>query len=301
MKSTADEIFASRNHHSYEKASSSDEDHLLCENGSFLDQKTHRSRHDAPSKYGLIRTAVLICSVVLNVCLLGFLISMYSLRGPSNPIFPESLYCTLVIFSYFEKWELSAVVLTTHTNNLAPLQEAIRYKTVLFTSGFGSQKTKYMGNSTAADDAWKALYPRTVVRIPKSSADQLINQTIPLNGDEDHFPVLISVFHEMHCLDSIRHIYFGHTKGFDQNPVINEAILAPEHIDHCFDSLRQTLMCGGDVAPMPYKWVEERKKALGHLDVQHTCRDYEALLEWAGRPEHDITGWDEKIKPTSIP
>ncbi|KJK79843.1 hypothetical protein H634G_04082 [Metarhizium anisopliae BRIP 53293] len=275
MKSTADEIFASRNHHSYEKASSSDEDHLLCENGSFLDQKTHRSRHDAPSKYGLIRTAVLICSVVLNVCLLGFLISMYSLRGPSNPIFPESLY--------------------------SPLQEAIRYKTVLFTSGFGSQKTKYMGNSTAADDAWKALYPRTVVRIPKSSADQLVNQTIPLNGDEDHFPVLISVFHEMHCLDSIRHIYFGHTKGFDQNPVINEAILAPEHIDHCFDSLRQTLMCGGDVAPMPYKWVEERKKALGHLDVQHTCRDYEALLEWAARPEHDITGWDEKIKPTSIP
>ncbi|EFY97814.2 hypothetical protein MAA_06597 [Metarhizium robertsii ARSEF 23] len=271
MKSTADEIFASRNHHSYEKASSSDEDHLLCENGSFLDQKTHRSRLDAPSKYGLIRTAVLICSVVLNKDV------------------------------YFEKWELLALILTTHTNNLAPLQEAIRYKTVLFTSGFGSQKTKYMGNSTAADDAWKALYPRTVVRIPKSSADQLVNQTIPLNGDEDHFPVLISVFHEMHCLDSIRHIYFGHTKGFDQNPVINEAILAPEHIDHCFDSLRQTLMCGGDVAPMPYKWVEERKKALGHLDVQHTCRDYEALLEWAGRPEHDITGWDEKIKPTSIP
>ncbi|KID82802.1 hypothetical protein MGU_09894 [Metarhizium guizhouense ARSEF 977] len=275
MKSTADEIFTSRNHHSYEKASSSDEDHLLCENRSFLDQKTHRSRHDASSKYGLIRSAVLICSVVLNMCLLGFLFSMYSLRGPSNPIFPESLY--------------------------SPLQEAIRYKTVLFTSGFGSQRTKYMGNSTAADDAWKALYPRTVVRIPKSSADQLINQTIPLNGDEDHFPVLISVFHEMHCLDSIRHIYFGHTKGFDQNPVINEAILAPEHIDHCFDSLRQTLMCGGDIAPMPYKWVEERKKALGHLDVQHTCRDYDALLEWAGRPEHDITGWDETIKPTSIP
>jgi hypothetical protein len=129
-----------------------------------------------------------------------------------------------------------------------------------------------MGNSTAADQAWYSLYPQTVVRIPKSEADRLVNKTIPLNGDEDHFPVLISVFHELHCLDSIRHLYFGHTEGFDQDPIINAAILAPDHIDHCFDSLRQTLMCGADISPVPYRWFESEGKALGALGVPHTCR-----------------------------
>jgi hypothetical protein len=157
-----------------------------------------------------------------------------------------------------------------------------------------------MGNSTAADEAWYALYPKTVLRIPKSSADKLINETIPIAGDEDHYPVLISVFHELHCLDSIRHIYFGRTEHFDRDPVVNAQVLAPDHIDHCFDSLRQTIMCGADIAPMPYRWNERRQKALGALDVQHTCRDFDSLLDWAKRPEHDITGWDVTIKPSTI-
>jgi hypothetical protein len=169
-------------------------------------------------------------------------------------------------------YPLPAFILTTLSITLAPAQDVLRTKSQLFSSGFGDQKTIYMGNSTAADEAWYKLYPRTVVRIPKSSADQLVNKTIPIAGDEDHFPVLISVFHELHCLDSIRHLYFGHTKGFDKDPVINKAVLSPGHIDHCFDSLRQTIMCGGDISPVPYQWVPSAQKALGSLGVQHTCR-----------------------------
>lgn len=129
-----------------------------------------------------------------------------------------------------------------------------------------------MGNSTAADEAWLNLYPRTVVKVPKYQADQLVNKTIPIAGDEEHFPVLISVFHELHCLDSIRHLYFGHKTGLDPDPKINSAVLAPHHIDHCFDSLRQTLMCGADITPVPYQWVPSMGKALGSLGVPHTCR-----------------------------
>jgi Mycotoxin biosynthesis protein UstYa len=173
---------------------------------------------------------------------------------------------------YISTFLLLAVMLTCLLNTLAPPQDALRYKLELFTSGFGDQRTQYMGNSTAADDAWFKLYPRTVVRIPKSSADKLVNKTIPIVGDEDHFPVLISVFHELHCLDSIRNLYYGHNKGIDPNPVINDAVLAPGHIDHCFDSLRQTLMCGADITPVPYEWVPSRHKALGSLGVPHTCR-----------------------------
>jgi len=85
----------------------------------------------------------------------------------------------------------------------APAQDIIRYESKVFTSGFGDQKTKYMGNSFEADAEWLKLYPRTVVRIPKSQADRLANKSIPIAGDEDHFPVLITAFHQLHCLDSI--------------------------------------------------------------------------------------------------
>ncbi|KAH8587731.1 hypothetical protein B0O99DRAFT_747325 [Bisporella sp. PMI_857] len=266
-----------RSDFAYEKATSAfSEDGLDGEEGEgFLSQKRRPLPSSASWRYKIIMSTLLTCSGLLNLSVLGFIAYRYSHRGPSNPIFPQSLY--------------------------SPAQDAIRYKSVLFSSGFGDQKTKYMGNSAAADEAWFNLYPRTVVRIPKSSADQLVNKTLPIAGDEDHFPVLISVFHELHCLDSIRHLYYGHTDNMDKNPIINNAVLAPHHIDHCFDSLRQTIMCGADITPVPYEWVESMGKALGSLGVPHTCRDYDALTEWAMRPEHDIGDWDESIKPSTIP
>jgi hypothetical protein len=164
--------------------------------------------------------------------------------------------------------------------NTAPAQDIIRYEAKVFSSGFGDQKTKYMGDSYEADAEWMKLYPRTVVRIPKSQADQLVNKSIPIAGDEEHFPVLISAFHSMHCLDSIRHLYFGHDKNADADPEVNTRILKPHHIDHCFDSLRQSIMCAADISPVPYNWVPSMGLALGSLGVPHTCRSKSTCDVW---------------------
>lgn len=176
-----------------------------------------------------------------------------------------------------------------------------------------------MGDSYEADAEWMKLYPKTVVRIPKSQADRLVNKSISIAGDEDHFPVLISAFHSMHCLDSIRHLYWGHDKNMDPDPEVNDRVLKQHHIDHCFDSLRQSIMCAADVSPVPYNWVPSKGLALGSLGVPHTCRskfldylglwnalltrdvDCEALVHWAMAPERDISGWDSSIKPSTIP
>ncbi|RAL00022.1 oxidase ustYa family protein [Aspergillus ibericus CBS 121593] len=259
----------------YGKVSTSEDITTDDERGTFLGVQRHTLVSSLPRETQSIAIILVAFLGLLNLSLVIFIGHQYSQRGVSNPVFPQSIYL--------------------------PIQEALRYKEVLFTSGFGDERTKYMGNSTAADQAWYELYPRTVVRIPKSSADQLVNKTLPIAGNEDYFPVLISVFHELHCLDSIRHLYYGHVEGFSEDPIINKAILAPGHIDHCFDSLRQTIMCNADISPVPYQWVESRGKAMGSLGVPHTCRDYDALLEWAMRPEHDIGDWDESIKPSTIP
>ncbi|KAH7398369.1 hypothetical protein BKA66DRAFT_201237 [Pyrenochaeta sp. MPI-SDFR-AT-0127] len=258
----------------YEKASGSSEDGYASDEAqTFLTKDRRRVHFSEPRKCGL-SVVSLVSSAIVNLLLVGFIAYQYAHRGANSPLFPELVY--------------------------SPANEAISYETKIFTSGFGSQRTKYMGDSYEADAEWAKLYPRTVVRIPKSQADKLANKTIPIAGDEDHFPVLITVFHIMHCLDSIRHLYFGHDKNMDPDPMINDAVLKRPHIDHCFDSLRQSLMCASDVAPVPYNWVPSKGKALGSLGVQHTCRNYEKLVEWSLAPERDIRGWDESIKPSTI-
>ncbi|KAL5384778.1 hypothetical protein DPSP01_005215 [Paraphaeosphaeria sporulosa] len=258
----------------YEKTSISPEDGYASDEAqSFLAKRRRRVHFAEPRKSGLCIVS-LVSSAIINVVLMGFVAYGYAHRGANSPLFPQTVY--------------------------SPANEAISYETKIFTSGFGDQRTKYMGDSYEADDEWAKLYPRTVVRIPKSQADKLANKTIPIAGDEDHFPVLITVFHLMHCLDSIRHLYFGHDKNMDPDPIINDAVLKRPHIDHCFDSLRQSIMCASDVSPAPYNWVPSKGKALGSLGVQHTCRNYEKLVEWSVAPERDVRGWDESIKPSTI-
>lgn len=99
---------------------------------------------------------------------------------------------------------------------------------------------------------------------------------------------------------------------------VNDRVLKKHHIDHCFDSLRQSIMCAADISPVPYNWVPSKGLALGSLGVPHMCRsqyyhfadygvhvidqilDYEDLVDWAMAPERDISGWDWSIKPSNI-
>lgn len=53
-----------------------------------------------------------------------------------------------------------------------------------------------------------------------------------------------------------------------------------EHIDHCIDSIRQSLMCSGDVTPLPFVWSENHQRTLEVARVIHTCRNFEKVREW---------------------
>jgi hypothetical protein len=54
--------------------------------------------------------------------------------------------------------------------------------------------------------------------------------------------------------------------------------LAPEiaeHSAHCFDYLRQSIMCSGNVN------LEEKSETGPGWGSKHECTDYDALLKWA--------------------
>ena len=62
-----------------------------------------------------------------------------------------------------------------------------------------------------------------------------------------------------------------------------DMLLGSHHIDHCVDSIRQTLMCNADITPLTWTWDDRRQKHFNRGTVLHTCKRFDKLLDWAGK------------------
>lgn len=51
-------------------------------------------------------------------------------------------------------------------------------------------------------------------------------------------------------------------------------------------------MCHGDIATVYWQWMPVRQQPLPRLEITHTCRDFDAIREWA--KAHQLKG-DETI------
>jgi Mycotoxin biosynthesis protein UstYa len=54
----------------------------------------------------------------------------------------------------------------------------------------------------------------------------------------------------------------------------------PHHVRHCFDYLRQSLVCAADSNLEP---VDVELGGVTGWGFERTCRDFEGVKEWAGR------------------
>lgn len=48
------------------------------------------------------------------------------------------------------------------------------------------------------------------------------------------------------------------------------------HLDHCYDYVRQMLMCGGDMALAG----EDLPNGSSNLNVPHVCKNFDQMYEW---------------------
>ncbi|KAG5299150.1 hypothetical protein I7I50_07570 [Histoplasma capsulatum G186AR] len=57
----------------------------------------------------------------------------------------------------------------------------------------------------------------------------------------------ISMYHQLHCLASIRMAYFNQTDNYQhRRDEVDMKMLGHLHVDHCFDYLRQAIRCSAD-------------------------------------------------------
>lgn len=54
-----------------------------------------------------------------------------------------------------------------------------------------------------------------------------------------------------------------------------------DHVDNCVNNLRQALMCNADLTPVVTQWDAASHRNWARLDVVHTCKDWNAVHQWA--------------------
>ncbi|KAI9654793.1 MAG: hypothetical protein M1821_005787 [Bathelium mastoideum] len=145
----------------------------------------------------------------------------------------------------------------------------------------------------APDALWDALNTRPVaVAIDQTWAKQHnLPITDPWPWDDEKGLYYIKAFHNLHCVKIIRQAYHYALRG-------EEFTIASHHIDHCFDALRQDIMCRADDTPMP---VNATEHSIGN-GQELRCRDWNKLVEWTQHPDrqacYDNLGDYEDIRPS---
>lgn len=94
---------------------------------------------------------------------------------------------------------------------------------------------------------------------------------------------MMTVFHQLHCLSYLAEHFQQGYGGIE----LDEEVA--HHSAHCFNYLRQGIMCSADTT------LEGKTDAGPGEGSEHECTDYDALLEWANT--HSAYRWREGLLP----
>ncbi|KAL5340873.1 hypothetical protein BJX70DRAFT_396256 [Aspergillus crustosus] len=184
---------------------------------------------------------------------------------------------------------------------LSSHQQTAFYNTKPRPSPVGSAATRiqrhriWVPPSEAYDEAWEDLYhcrPSFQGSLSGSDAAKLPNHTLSLASEPGQYVVELDVFHQLHCLHHL------HKTARTPTPTPTAHLNTSDpatisrfwaHLDHCSESLRQSLMCSSDVSTITWVWSDEVKRWQADGRSVHTCRDFGKIQEWAfGRSVGDL-------------
>ncbi|KAJ7890379.1 hypothetical protein B0H13DRAFT_877701 [Mycena leptocephala] len=181
----------------------------------------------------------------------------------------------------------------------SPVQHLVEETLKIYPLGFGKDLSPFqVPSSPDLDQAWEDLYNFGVSRIPKQEAAKLPNKTSPIPGDPGFYIVELDVFHELHCLNMIR-------KALDPDYYtdwnIKTVERAREHVSHCVDWIRYSIMCHSDTSVIVWQWNDRVQQSTPKARVPHTCRNFELIQDW-GRQNAMTMEYNDTIHiPDDLP
>ncbi|KAK3393280.1 hypothetical protein B0H63DRAFT_457892 [Podospora didyma] len=125
---------------------------------------------------------------------------------------------------------------------------------------------------------------RGYIQVPdRTSYDLGEPYTVAVTRHEEGPGYMMSVFHQLHCLSYLVEHF---QQGYGGLELTKEVA---HHAAHCFDYIRQALMCAADTS------LEGLTKAGPGWGSEHVCKDYDAVLKWAN--EHGAMPWRNELLP----
>ncbi|KAF9497144.1 hypothetical protein BDN71DRAFT_1445169 [Pleurotus eryngii] len=199
----------------------------------------------------------------------------------------------------------------------SPVDHLVGYKVQKFHTGFfdDEEPSVFDGPSTdAMDKAWTGLYDIYTYAISSLTEEEnkhLPEPTVPSFGNMSRLYGGLDVFHQLHCLDYVRmaieperygnshskHSSLEERRASKDLPHVSDT----EHVSHCIDMIRQSLMCSADISVISWYMPEASSpehapKPLPRFDQTRMCRDFDSLRDWARSRTPDAEGL-ESVMP----
>ncbi|KAK5988289.1 hypothetical protein PT974_12433 [Cladobotryum mycophilum] len=196
------------------------------------------------------------------------------------------------------------------TNRPAPVYSPVREDgaDIYINTQYKPNKLFQSPPSDEVDEAWHGWLREYdhLFMFPQEKAKAVgLPETIELYNDPGYGAYGLGVYHQMHCLNRIRKTFYP--ERYYPNETQHEVM---HHTHHCFDVLRQALLCHGDISVVYWwnqnythldqhgnrKYTEEylrmtsEERATGSFvkwDSQLQCRDMDAVNAWA-KSKQDI-------------
>jgi hypothetical protein len=200
-----------------------------------------------------------------------------------------------ILVSLPDRQGLVLSALTLHTS-LVALTSAIQVEQRRFTGSieFHPNGTAYMSMPPGSpkyfgqpgpeiDAAWHALvggyhfYATDAEQGTLDDADFDGSKKSWYKDDIGYYQDGTAMFHTLHCVNMIRmYIDYDYYKPTFAKIAALDLRL---HSEHCLDYIRQSIMCAGDLTPVPSRWHEAGAHSRAYSDsgLLHTCRAFEPI------------------------
>lgn len=136
-------------------------------------------------------------------------------------------------------------------------------------------------------ESWLDEHDRLLI-LPIEETKTRLPITVDAFLDPGYAVYGLAVYHQMHCLNHIRKTF--HVEQFFPN-TSREMVLF--HKNHCFDMLRQAIMCHADIAIM--HWWNDTYSVVGEDGVVHLTEHYKSLTP-SQQAEGAFAKWDTPVQ-----
>ncbi|KAB5577475.1 hypothetical protein GE09DRAFT_1183362 [Coniochaeta sp. 2T2.1] len=142
------------------------------------------------------------------------------------------------------------------------------------------------------DDAWQQLewirtFPITAADVRKLGKDPDLAVKFPpqYGFGDDAYVAQLDIFHQLHCLNLLRHIAWGEYDRDGKTPKRPYSDLHWIHVAHCTEVLRENLLCSANLDVITFNWKETQDLPFADFDINKRCTKdaEEMLMEWQER------------------